>query len=166
MAIESLALTGDQLRNYATVVAALVALAVFIVNSFLLKRNRRIENIARFIEAHDRLFQPDGYLVSNLAAIEAGNHRRDANDPIMESRFHVMLIEVEHMAILANNNAVPTHTQVYMFGWYAQQILALITERERKAMTWELALNYLDRLAKDTQAYSKLTRRERERYWR
>ncbi|MGP1347182.1 MAG: hypothetical protein ACTS3F_11030 [Phycisphaerales bacterium] len=166
MAIETLGMGSDELRNYATVVAALVALLVFVVNSLLLRRNHRIENIARFIEAHDRLFERDGYIVSNIAAIEADTHKRDPDDAVMESRFHVMLIEIEHLAILANNNAVPRHTQVYMFGWHAQQILGLISAREREVMSWELALDYLDRLASDTTAYAALTRAQRERYWR
>jgi len=34
----------------------------------------------------------------------------------MEARFHLMLLDVERLAILANNKAVPRHTQVYMFG--------------------------------------------------
>ena len=159
-------MTSDELRNYATVVAALVALLVFVVNSLLMKRNRRLENVARYIEAHERLFQRDGFLVKNLAAIDAGRLTRDHADQRMEARFHVMLIEIEHLAILANNNAVPRHTQVYMFGWYAQQILTVIGEEERSRMAWELALHYLDDLAKDTERYQSLTPEERRKYWR
>ncbi|MBX3352889.1 MAG: hypothetical protein KF684_08130 [Phycisphaeraceae bacterium] len=159
-------LSSDELRNYATVVAALVALLVFMVNSYLLVRNRRIENVARFIEAHDRLFDRDGYIVRNISAFDAGELKRDHANPQMEGLFHVMLIEIEHLAILANNSAVSRHTQVYMFGWYAQQILSVITEKERQAMAWELALDYLDRLSTDTAAYQALTPQQRRRFWR
>lgn len=159
-------MTSDELRNYATVVAAMVALLVFIVNSYLLVRNRRIENVSRFIEAHDRLFDRDGYIFRNIAAFDPGELKRDITDPQMEALFHVMLIEVEHLAILANNNAVTRHTQVYMFGWYAQQIMSVIADKERDAMAWELALEYLDRLARDTAAYQALTPQQRRRFWR
>ena len=159
-------MTSDELRNYATVLAALVALAVFLINSILLRRNRRIENFARFIEAHDRLFQRDGYIIRNIAAIDRDDLKRDMADEQMEALFQMMLIEIEHLAILANNNAVPRHTQVYMFGWYAQRILKVISEKERTNMSWELALHYLDQLAKDTALYQSLTTGQRRRYWR
>lgn len=154
------------LRNYATVVAALVALMVFVVNSVLMVRNRRIENLSRFIQAHRRLFAKDGYLAANISAIDAGRLTRDVNDTAMEAKFHHMLLEIEQLAILANNGAVPRHTQVYMFGWYTRFILPVITDKERNNMFWELALGYLDGLARDTDRYEKLTRIERERFWR
>ena len=159
-------MTSDELRNWATVLAALVALLVFFVNSFLQMRSRRIENISRFIEAHDRLFESRGYILSNIGALESGTLVRDRSDPAMEAKFHAMLIEVEHLAILANNNAVPRHTQVYMFGWYAGQILTVVSDKERSAMAWELALHYLDGLARDTAAYQSLRPDQRRKYWR
>ena len=60
-------LNSDELRNWATVVAASVALLVFLVNSVLLLRNQRLENVSRFIEAHQRLFAPGGYIARNMA---------------------------------------------------------------------------------------------------
>lgn len=44
----------SELGDYAMVVAAMVALLVFVLNSFSQVRNRRIENLARFIEVHQR----------------------------------------------------------------------------------------------------------------
>jgi hypothetical protein len=159
-------MNSDELRNWATVVAATVALLVFLVNSFLLVRNQRIENVSRFIETHRRLFARDGFIAANIAAIEAGTMTRDYSDAAMETKFHLMLLEVERLAILANNEAVPRPTQVYMFGWYARNILSVITEKERNNMSWELALGYLDGLAQDSSTYEKLTRTQRERFWR
>ena len=159
-------LSSDELRNWATVVAASVALLVFVVNSFFLVRNQRLENVSRFIEAHQRLFAWDGFIAKNMALIETGTLTRDRSDKEMEARFHLMLLEVERLAILANNNAVPRATQVYMFGWYARNILTVITEKERDNMSWELVLGYLDGLGKDYTAYENLTRNQRERYWR
>lgn len=156
---------SSELRDYATVVTATVALSVFFLNSFSQYRNRRIENLVRFIEAHQRLFVEDGYIVKNIVAIDAGALTRDTSNHELETKFHLMLLEIEQLAILANNRAVPRHTQVYMFGSYTRTILAVISEKERNSMFWELAIGYLDGLSKDTAAYQKLTREQREKFW-
>lgn len=161
-----LGLTSSELRDYATVVAASVALMVFVFNSMSERRRRRIENLARYFEAHQRMFSENGYIAQNIAAIESGTLARDRGNPVMEMRFHLMLLEVEQLAILANNHAVPRHTQVYMLGSYIRPLLNNVTEKERESMFWELALGYLDGLAQDTAKYQKLTRREREQFWR
>jgi hypothetical protein len=153
------------LRDYATVVAATVALLVFMVNSYLHTRHERIENIARFVQSHRRLFAPDGFLASNLKDIDANELKRDRSDPVMEARFHRMLIEIEYLAILANNKAVPRTTQVYMFGYYTRKILTVVSDDERNNPSWELALAYMDDLAKDTASYEKLPVEERSKYW-
>ena len=159
-------MTSSELRDYATVVAAVVALLVFVINSFSLFRNRRIENLARFFEAHQRLFEPGGYMASNIGAIEAGTLVRDHADAAMEGKFHLMLLELEQLAILANNRAVPRHTQVYMLGSYTRQVLGALTEQERNSMFWELAIGYLEGLAKDTAKYETLTRKYRQAFWK
>lgn len=152
-------------RDYATVVAASVALLVFIVNSFLHTRNERIENVARFIESHRQLFATDGFLASNLSDIDRNELKRDRNNAVMEAKFHRMLIEIEYLAILANNKAVPRSTQVYMFGYYARKILAIISEDERNNISWELALAYMDKLAKDSTEYEQLPVEKRRKFW-
>jgi hypothetical protein len=91
---------------------------------------------------------------------------RDLKNPAMEARFHLMLLEVERLAILANNKAVPRSTQVYMLGSYAPTILKLMTDEERASMFWELARGYLERIAIDSARYAKLTRTERAQFWR
>jgi hypothetical protein len=159
-------MTSSDLRDYATVVTATVALLVFVLNSLSQVRNRRVANLARFIDAHQRLFSENGYIAKNIVAIESGQLIRDRTDKEMEARFHLMLLEIEQLAILANNGAVPRQTQVYMFGFYTQHVLAVITPEERKNMFWELALGYLDRLAKDTTKYRNLTHQERTKFWR
>ena len=159
-------MTSDELRNYATVVAALVALLVFIVNTWSQNRNRRIENLSRFNQVHQCLFSDNSYLSRNVAAIENGSMRRDTNDPESEARFHLMLLEIERLAVLANNKAVPRATQVYLFGSYAPTLLKLMTDAERDSMFWELARAYLEGIASDADRYSKLTRDERSQFWR
>jgi hypothetical protein len=159
-------MSSEELRNYATVMAAIVALLVLIVNVLSQTRSRRIENLARFNQVHQRLFGDNGYLASNLKAIEDGTMVRDLKNPAMEARFHLMLLEVERLAILANNKAVPRSTQVYMLGSYVPTILKLMTDGERASMYWELARRYLDGIAIDSARYAKLTRRERAQFWR
>lgn len=159
-------ITSSDLRDYATVVAATVALLVFIVNSFSLLRNQRIENLVRFFEAHQRLFEPGGYMASNIGAIEARKLVRDHDDEAMQAKFHLMLLEIEQLAILANNRAVPRPTQVYMLGSYTREVLRVLTEQERSSMHWELLVGYLDGLAKDTAKYETLKRKKRAAFWR
>jgi hypothetical protein len=159
-------MTSTELRDYATVVAATVALLVFIFNVVSQTRNRRIENLTRFNQAHQRLFADATYLSLNLTAFESGTVVRDAGNPEMERRFHLMLLEIERLAILANNHAVPRHTQVYMFGVYAPKILRLMTDAERQSMFWELAVGYLEGVAADIERYGRLTRTERKAFWR
>ena len=159
-------ITSEELRNYATVVAALVALLVFIVNTRSQSRNRRIENLSRFNQVHQQLFADNGYLARNLAAIEKGTMRRDFNDPASEAGFHLMLLGIERLAVLANNKAVPRSTQVYMLGSYAPTLLKLMTEAERGSMFWELARHYLEDVAADAARYAKLDPAERKQFWR
>jgi hypothetical protein len=159
-------ITSSELRDYATVIAATVAVLVFIVNTYSQGRNRRLDNLARFNQAHQRLFDRDTYLTLNLTAIESGKIERNISDAAMERRFHLLLLEIERLAILANNKAVPRATQVYMFGSYAPRILELLNEAERGSMFWELAVGYLEGIATDSRRYAELTRRERERFWR
>jgi hypothetical protein len=155
----------SELRDIATVVAALVALMVFAVNSFFQLRNRRIDNLTRFIEAHRKLFSADGYILKNVDAMNAGTLKRDRENVEMERKFHDMLLDVERLALLGNNNAVPRQTQVYMFGWYARHIGSIISDEERKNIFWELGLNYLDRLTKATIAYEALAPAKLSGFW-
>ncbi len=157
-------MSSSELQNYASIAAAFIALLVFIVNSYSQFRNRRLENLSRFFDVHRRLFAPGGYLEKHLDAFVAGTMRRVPEDPVSEADFHTMMLEVERLAILANNNAVPESTQVYMFGWYAQRINKLISEKERQEVFWELALSYLQRLASLADEYERTTAERRKRF--
>jgi hypothetical protein len=157
-------LTSDELRNYATILAALVALVVFVFNSRIQLRNQRIENISRFFEVHNRLMAIDGFLMSHLPELQAGTFRRDRDDRLSEAKFHLLLLQVEQLAILANNQAVPTSTQVYMFGFHAGQILDAMHEEERSNPSWELAATYLRDLAALTAGFESLPPAERRKF--
>ena len=159
-------MTSTELRDYATVLAAAVALLVFIYNVVSQTRNRRIENLTRFHQVHQRLFAEASYLNINLPAFEAGVAERDRTNTEMERRFHLMLLEIERLALLANNRAVPRSTQIYMFGFYGPHILRLMTTAERESLFWELAVGYLKGLTADVERYQKLRPDERTRFWR
>ena len=154
-------LSSEELRDYATVVTALVALSVFIVNSILARRNRRIENLTRFFDVHRRLFDKDGYLLNHLSQLAAQTISRPHKDEKEEASFHAMMLEIERLAILAKNRAVPEKTQVYMFGVYAQKLLHTVTAAERENTFWELGVAYLHRLANLAGGYEALPIEER-----
>lgn len=158
-------MNSDELRNWATVIGAAVALLVFVANSRSQFRTRKIANLSRFMAAHQSLFSPDGYIAANIAAMNSGTLTRDPSDAAMEARFHLMLIEIERLAVLANNDAVPWHTQVYLFGWYARHLRNVVSVKERESMFWELAVGYLDDLEKQTAKYERLGPAAREKYW-
>ena len=82
---------SSELRDYATVLAALVALMVFMLNVVSQMRNRRIENITRFNQVHQRLFEDNGYLARNLTAMATETLHRDLGNADMERKFHLML---------------------------------------------------------------------------
>lgn len=158
--------TSDELRNYATIMAALVALVVFVFNSRVQLRNQRIENISRFFEVHSRLMDSEGFLMTHLVELGDESFRRDPADRVSEAKFHLLLLQVEQLAILANNKAVPRSTQVYMFGLYSKSILRLLTEKERSSMFWDLAVSYLHGLAELTDEYERMPASARKRFQR
>ena len=149
-------MTSTELRDYATVAAAAIALAVFVFNSYFALRNRRIENLSRFYDAHRRLFEKDGYVLTHLNQITQQTIQRPHKDEKEEASFHAMMLEVERLAILAKHKAVPEKTQVYMFGWYAHRLRHAVTAAERDNKFWELGLAYLDQLSDLAKKYESL----------
>src|SRR5205085_10476673 len=111
------------MRDLATVGAAVIALFVFLFNSVSTLRDRRIENLVRYFDVHRHLFEREGFILSNLAQLEAGTLVRADFDDAQERKLHSMLVEVDRLAVLANNRAVPNSTQIYTFGWYAGRLL-------------------------------------------
>lgn len=128
-------LNSEELRSWAIVVGALVALLLFVGHLILHARHERLENVSRFIKAHRWLFAPREYVAANMDLIETGLLTRNSNDARMETKFYLMLLEVERLAILANNKAVPRQTQVFVFGWYACIIVSVFTEKERDSVS-------------------------------
>ncbi len=91
--------------------AAPVALVVFVFNSRVQLRNRRIENISRFFEVHSRIRASDGFLMTHLLTLQDEAFRRDPTDRESEAKFHLLLLQVEQLAIRAKHKTVPPSTQ-------------------------------------------------------
>lgn len=151
-------------KNVATIAGIVVAVATYITNSYFQFRNKRIENLKRYFDAHEKLFGDDGYLKAHIQQLEKGTYTRDLADPEQESRFNRFLGEVEKIAFLTAHGAVPTSVQVYMFGWFAQRMQPHLTKQERENRYWELAALYLDELKKAADDYSSLSTDKREKY--
>lgn len=154
---------STDVRDLIVVMVSVLAGVQYVINSYSLLRNRNLENINRFLTVHQRLFEPDGYIMLNVEKWESGKVERDTS-PEMERKFHAMLLDIERLAILANNRASSEKLQVYMFGWYATRIVNLISEKERNDVFWELALNYLDDLARRSKDFAALNTQGRKQY--
>jgi hypothetical protein len=161
--ITCLPMTLEDARNIATIVGVVVALAVYIKNSFETRRQRRIENAMRFVAAHQRLFDCQFFL-DNWHAIEKGTFERDRKNEQAEKNFSRLLSEIEHMALLEKTGAISKTLSIYMFGWWAQRLQPILTAEERNNVYWELVVTYLDDLKSAADDFYKLCRRQRKRY--
>ena len=86
-------LSLEDWRNIATIIAAIIALAVYITNSLHKHRQRKLENIARYVEAHRKLFKSE-FIVDNWVALENQTFKRDTKDQDMEKKFSMLLGEL------------------------------------------------------------------------
>jgi hypothetical protein len=64
----------------------------------------------------ERPLADSGHLARNLAVIAAGTLQRGTDVAESEDRLRCMLLEVERLAVLANNNAVRRSTQAHSYG--------------------------------------------------
>ncbi len=151
-------------KDVATILALFVAVITYVTNSYFLFRNRRIENLKRYFDAHDKLFEKDAFIMTNIKAFEANIYKRNIDDEESEKKLNRFLGDVEKIAYLTSHGAVPATVQVYMFGWFVQKIQPHITNDERNNIFWELAIHYIDELKKAADDYSKLPNEKREKY--
>ena len=156
----------SEAKDYATIIGIFVALLTYVTNSHFQLRNKRIENMKRFLDAHDVLFEENRYLVQNVKAMETGIYKRDYENSEMELAFTRFLGDVEKIALLTSHRAVPKEAQIYMLGWFALKIQPEIKGSERTNIFWELAIHYIDELAKAASDYEKLDSKKRARYLR
>lgn len=151
-------------KDVATIFGIAIALLTYLTNSYFQFRNKGIENLKRYFDAHDNLFEKDGFIMSNIKEFEAGTYKRDTTNEEMEKKLNRFLGDVEKIAYLTSHGAVPTTVQVYMFGWFAQKVHPHLTNGERGNIFWELAVHYIDELKKAADDYSKLPNEKREKY--
>ena len=151
-------------KNVATILGIVIAVLTYLTNSYFQFRNKRIENLKRYLDAHDKLFSEDGFVMANIKEFEANSYKRDMSNKEMEKKFNRFLGDVEEIAYLTSHGAVPTTVQIYMFGWFAQKVHPHLTNGERTNIFWELAVHYIDELKKAADDYSKLPNKKREKY--
>ena len=151
-------------KDIATIIGIVVAVLTYLTNSYFQFRNKRIENLKRYFDAHDKLFEADGFIMAHIKEFEAGSYKRDLNNEETEKKFNRFLGDVEKIAYLTSHGAVPATVQVYMFGWFAQKAHPHLTNGERGNIFWELAIHYIDELKKAADDYSKLPNEKREKY--
>jgi len=159
-----LSMTLAEWKDIAIIAGILISVLTYITNSYFQFRNKRIENLKRYFDAHDKLFENDSFLTVNIKELESGTYKRDLNNKDMEIKFNRFLGDVEKIAYLTSHRAVPVTVQVYMFGWFAQKIHPHLTNGERSNIFWELAIHYIDELKKAADDYSKLETKKREKY--
>jgi hypothetical protein len=150
--------------SVATTLGVIIALVVYISNSKAQDRQRVVENVVRFQEAHARLFQNE-FLSDNLQAMEEGTFARDLNDKEMERHFSRLLGDIEYFALLQKAGAISRTMNVYMFGWFAQRIQPVLTSQERSNVYWQLAVEFLDEMKKEADEFSRVSPEERREYF-
>ena len=158
-------MTLDRMKDIATCVGIAFGLATYFTNSYFQFRNKHIENVKRYFDALDKLYTPDGLLMSSLETLETqpGEPIVPQGDESKEKQFIQLLIEIEKIAYLTSYGAVPATLQVYMFGWFAQKLGPQLSEY-RNNKFWELAIHYIDELKKATDDYMLLPREKRDKY--
>ena len=155
----------DDYRNIAVIGGVVVALIVYITNSYYQYKQRVSDNALRYIAIHEKLFQNE-FLAENGTAMELGTFKRDSTDEKSERNFELLLGEIERLAILAKHGVVSKTANVYMFGWYARHLQPVLTPEERDNVYWELAIRFLDDLKREADEFYKLSKEDRDKYFR
>ena len=153
--------TLDEYRNLAIISGVVIALIVYITNSYYQYKQRVSENALRYMELHEKLFE-NKFLKDNIQAMEKGELKRTEKD---EQEFNRLLGDVEKLAFLTKTGVVSKTINIYMFGWFARHIQPLINKEERDNVYWEVAVEFLDDLKSDADDFYKKTKKERDKYF-
>ena len=157
-------ITLSDWKDIAIILGIAISVLTYITNSYFQFRDKSVENLKRYFDAHDKLFEEDGFIMLNIKELEEGIYERNIENKEMEIKFNRFLGDVEKIAYLTSHKAVPVTVQVYMFGWFAQRIQPELTNGERDNVFWELAIHYIDELKKAADDYTKLETKKREKY--
>jgi hypothetical protein len=150
-------------KDIATILGIAIALLTYLTNSYFQFRNKRIENLKRYFDAYEKLFDANGFIMSNLKELEEGTYKRNTEDREAENKFRQFLTNVEKIAYFTSHGAVPATVQVYMFGWFATKVHPHLTD-SRSNIYWDLAVHYIDELKRAADDYAKLPNEMREKY--
>ncbi|QWV93735.1 hypothetical protein KP004_00660 [Geomonas oryzisoli] len=143
MAITVLGLALEEWAHIATSGGVVIAVITYVTSTLANKRQRSIDNAIRYWDCHGKLFAPNGYIRSNVKAMEAGTYNRDLSDIEMEVKFNEFLSNCEHVALLQKAGGVPKTINAYMMGWFAKKIFPELTDREKAEPYWEIAVDFL-----------------------
>ena len=67
-------------KDTATIVGIIVAVFAYLTNSYFQFRNKRIDNLKRYFDAHDKLFEADGFIMKHIKEFEADTYKRDTSN--------------------------------------------------------------------------------------
>jgi putative flippase GtrA len=67
-------------KDIATILGIAIALLTYLTNSYFQFRNKRIENLKRYFDAYEKLFDANGFIMSNLKELEEGTYKRNTED--------------------------------------------------------------------------------------
>lgn len=147
--------------NLSVVLGVLVALIVYVTNSYFQYKQRISENAIRYMDMHSKLFKNE-FLANNIQAMEEGKFTRKPED---EKSFNRLLGEIEHLALLSKSGVVSKTANIYMFGWFALHIQPVLTTAERNNVYWELAVEFLDELKDEAEDFYKMKKEQRKAYF-
>lgn len=151
--------------SYIAVIASVVGSAIaFALNVRSQIRQRSIENCLRYLEYHNKLFACDGYLRSNVAAMENGTYSRNEEDADMEREFREMLSDFEKLALLHKAGGAPESINAYMLGYFAKHVCGAINNREKAEPYWDLAIDFINETKKAAEKFDNLSKVERLKY--
>lgn len=157
--------TLTDVKDIATITGVVIALIVYITNSFHHRRQSAIDNALRFIDVHRRLVETR-FLAENFHEMERGTFQRDLNNEEMNKNFIVLLRALEQIALLQKAKAIPESVNTYMFGYISQQIQPLLTPNERNDIYWTLAVEFLDKMKSLADDFDKKTVNDRVKYFK
>jgi hypothetical protein len=147
-----------------TILSVVAAITVYILNSLAAKRQRRIDNIERYVKMHAQIFSKDSYPVKNVAAMEKGSFKRDESNEEMEILLNRFLSDMEHLALLQNACAIPKEINAYMVGWFATRIHPILNDREKAEPYWLLAIEFLRETMLQSEELDKMKLEDRVKY--
>ena len=81
-------MTLTDFKDIAVIIGIIIATLTYITNSYFQFRNKNIENLKRYFDAHDALFEKESFLSENLLALEKDTYTRDKTNDDMELKFN------------------------------------------------------------------------------